>query len=66
MHERGEEHLASWIRIGADDDPSRSKEGNGHCSGGLFVVTASYREPVGEVEDAGVGRMLNVAPWAIV
>jgi len=45
--------LASWIRIGADDSPNRSKEGNDHCSGGSIIATASYREAAGEVEDAG-------------
>ena len=36
MHEAGEQYLASRIRVGADDNPNRSKEGNGHCSGGML------------------------------
>ena len=69
MHEAGEQYLASRIRVGTDDDPNRSKEGNGHCSGGIFEknsATGSYREHVGEVENAVLSRVLNVAPTAIV
>jgi len=36
MHETGEQYLAGRIRVGADDDPNRSKEGNGHCSGSML------------------------------
>ena len=51
VHERREEYLASGVRIGPDNDPNRSKQGNGHCSGGFL-----------ESGDRIVSRSLNAAP----
>jgi hypothetical protein len=53
VHQTGEQYLASRVRICAEDNPNRAKEGNRHCFRVILGCgTGSYREPEAKVEDA--------------
>jgi len=43
VHEIREEHLTSRVRVGTDNDPNHSKEGDGHWGEDILETVATNR-----------------------